>query len=414
MTRDAASDVPPTTEDALDHEEFARLYSRHARQLCTTAPSPPRKAKGTTASPGPNPPPINAFDGASPMTSLVRRRLLGHRPAGRRIAVGAFTLVELLVVIAIIGVLVSLLLPAVQAAREAARRSECQNRLRQIALACVSHHDARGHFPSGSSADLEDPQPGSTKSYTALSFIPHILPYMEQQSLQNIVNLKQSWFRPVNYDRAFKTPLPMFSCPSQEPSQLTFVTRPGSTEPPEEHAHLQPHYMGVMGAKDNCPYTAVAAPESTYTLAPSGGAPACGNGGTADNGVLYIGSKVQSKDITDGGSNTFIVGEISWDVGPQRPWMVGFSSNTQLSGHFTYVIKNIAFPLNTAYRVYPNPPGGQPYPNNDASFGSLHPGGTFMALCDASVHFIREDVDLKGVLKPLASRASEEVVQVAF
>jgi prepilin-type N-terminal cleavage/methylation domain-containing protein len=326
----------------------------------------------------------------------------------------AFTLVELLVVIAIIGVLVALLLPAVQAAREAARRSDCQNRLRQVALACVSHHDAKGYFPSGSATDKEDPQPGANTSYTAFSFIPHILPYMEQQAVQNSMNMKQAWFRPVNYDTAFKTPLPGLACPSQNPVQLTFVTKPGSTDPPEEYAYLQPHYMGVMGAKDNCPYTATTFPETTYTLAPANAAPNCGNGGTADNGILYIGSRVKFKDIADGGSNTFLIGEASWDVGPQRPWMVGFSSNTQLAGHFTYVIKNIAYPLNTAYRVYPNPPGGQPYPNNDTSFGSLHPGGTFMALCDASVHFVREDVDLKGVLKAMASRGSEEIVQVSF
>jgi prepilin-type N-terminal cleavage/methylation domain-containing protein len=326
-----------------------------------------------------------------------------------------FTLVELLVVIAIIGVLVSLLLPAVQAAREAARRSDCQNRLRQIALACINHHDTRGQFPPGSSNDLEQPQPGASKSYTALSWVPFILPYMELQSVQSLVDMKQAWFRPVNYDRAFKTPLPQFSCPSQEPSQLTFVTKPGSTDPPEEFANLQPHYMGVMGAKDACPYNASAkAPESTYTLAPADAAPNCGQGGAAVNGVIYVASKVKSKDITDGLSNTFLVGEASWDVGPQRPWLVGFSSNTQVAGHFTYVIKNLAYPLNTAYRVYPNPPGGQPYPPNDTSFGSLHPIGAYFALCDGSVHFIREDVDLKGVLKPLASRASDETVQVTF
>src|SRR4051812_35601500 len=98
----------------------------------------------------------------------------------------AFTLVELLVVIAIIGVLVALLLPAVQAAREAARRTDCQNRLRQIGLACQGYHDAKGRFPSASAM-------GGPSFGTMLSYVAQILPYVELQNLQNLVNQNAHW-----------------------------------------------------------------------------------------------------------------------------------------------------------------------------------------------------------------------------
>src|SRR5262245_38768587 len=99
----------------------------------------------------------------------------------------AFTLVELLVVIAIIGVLVALLLPAVQAAREAARRSQCANNLKQMALACLSHHDAKGYFPSSGWAwgVTGDPDRGSGKEQPG-SWCYNILPYMEQQALHRL------------------------------------------------------------------------------------------------------------------------------------------------------------------------------------------------------------------------------------
>jgi prepilin-type processing-associated H-X9-DG protein len=317
-------------------------------------------------------------------------------------------LVELLVVIAIIGVLVALLLPAVQSAREAARRADCTNRLRQVTLAALTFHDAQQRFPSGSSTEPEAP---AGAKYTALSFIPYLLPHMEQGALAQTVNMKLAWNKPHNFNGPFKAPIPFMSCPSQEDAQLTFVTPPGSTNPPEEHRSLQPHYMGIMGAKAACPAPA----GSVYTMAdgnfPGATGNPCGQGGIATNGILYIGSKVNLKQVTDGASNTFIIGEASWDVGPQRPWIVGCSSTSQTAGHFTYVIKNIMFAFNTAYRGYPT---GTGFDNNDTSFGSRHISGANMALCDGSVQFVREDVNLDGVLKPMATREGDEVVSEDF
>src|SRR5690606_10258244 len=124
----------------------------------------------------------------------------------------AFTLVELLVVIAIIGILIALLLPAVQAARESARRVDCTNRLRQISLACLNHHNAYRRFPSASSASIEPP--GSPPyNYTGMGFIPQILPFTEEQSVSTLIDFKRHWSRPENAI-PFRTPLLALRCPS--------------------------------------------------------------------------------------------------------------------------------------------------------------------------------------------------------
>lgn len=326
----------------------------------------------------------------------------------RKLAVNGFTLVELLVVIAIIGVLVALLLPAVQAAREAARRSDCQNRFRQLALACQNHHDSKQAFPSASTDKFVT---GSTTNFTSLSYIAQILPYMELQNLGNLVDQKRHWADTQNVT-AVNTALPAIRCPSQETAEITFVDKPGQSGV-EEANMLRAHYMAVMGAKKNCPVASGESyPASTYLMAldPTTGQPECptGSGGCAITGVIYPGSKTAFKDIGDGSTNTFLLGEASWDIGPQRVWMVGSHARTKVNG-YQYTAKNITWPLNTAYRAA----AGQPasiYDNNDLSFGSRHQGGTHFAMADGSVQFVREDVDLVGVLRPMATRASEEVV----
>ena len=99
------------------------------------------------------------------------------------------------------------------------------------------------------------------------------------------------------------------------------------------------------------------------------------------------------KDITDGTTHTFLVGEIAWAKGPQRVWAAGGGSKTNL-GTFIYSAKNVMYPLNTKCRVSDETPtcDGE---NNDISFGSIHSGGCFFAMCDGSVQFIRDDIALK-------------------
>ena len=320
----------------------------------------------------------------------------------------AFTLVELLVVIAIIGVLVALLLPAVQAAREAARRTDCMNRMRQVALACQNHHDAKQHFPSSSLDDVAQP-PSSPVKLTGFGYIPQILPYMEGQSVAKLINFTKHWQDPLN-DAAEQTVLSSFRCPSKPGGEPTFSDGAGSTSLTE--SEVSAHYQGVMGAKVGCPVPSGSAhPQSTYSMAP-----ACGgtSGGSAINGIIIPAGRVNLKEVTDGTTQTFIVGEASWDSGGQRSWILGSQSSSTPEAH-NYTSKNIMYSLSSAARMN----GGVEWPvlveNNDVSFGSRHPGGgAHFAMCDGSVQWIREDANLDGVLKPLASRASDEVFQPPF
>jgi prepilin-type N-terminal cleavage/methylation domain-containing protein len=120
-----------------------------------------------------------------------------------------FTLVELLVVIAIIGILVALLLPAIQAAREAARRTSCSNKLRQLALALHNHHDSVGRFPVSNFFGKS----GKPKLAGLWGELPQLLPYLEESTLHDYVDFTKTPNDPRNL-QAIKTPLDVLSCPS--------------------------------------------------------------------------------------------------------------------------------------------------------------------------------------------------------
>jgi prepilin-type N-terminal cleavage/methylation domain-containing protein len=321
-----------------------------------------------------------------------------------------FTLVELLVVIAIIGVLVALLLPAIQAAREAARRTDCLNRLRQLGQAAHNYVSARGELP-----------PHGDR-FTGLSSQARLLPYMEQQQLLNLVNQKVHW---RDQTQAVKeTPLPFLKCPSQDPMEFTDVLASGPAG--FRDTPLRCHFMANMGAKPSiCPSPLGGStyPENTYTMLNCTQNPDT-DGGMATNGLLYVESKVSFNDITDGSSNTLLYGEVSWNIGIQMTWLAandpGVSSMTlaeikalpvERISVWTYNAKNMAQPMSTAPYIPTWDDRPSPFALHDTSYGSKHVGGCHMLMGDGSAGFWQENVDLKGVLKPMASRASEDVYQ---
>jgi len=297
----------------------------------------------------------------------------------------AFTLVELLVVIAIIGVLVALLLPAVQAAREAARRMSCSNNLKQIGLALQNYHDTLLAFPYGGT----DGAKRSTPAMNDISWHVRILPFIEQNAIYEKVN----WALP--YNNAANTPIMHFQvkgyfCPSQS------VVRSGSSGEKDASQGLPgftTHYYGVNGPQGTNTITG-----QTYTNHPN---TSSGHGDIAGDGVLNTYEASNMSAVTDGTSNTYLAGEISFQKACQpanahslRVWTRGGgSSNT------TSATKNVEFAINST-----------PYTSgnfNDVSFGSQHPGGALFGLVDGSVRMMSANVDM-SIYKAMASRSGGE------
>jgi len=346
-----------------------------------------------------------------------------------------FTLVELLVVIAIIGILVALLLPAIQAAREAARRADCLSRLRQIGIAAHNFHDEKKYFPPH--GELLNRPPPDDRDANGLSSQAYMLPYMENKDVLNLVDRSKHWSA-VQNEKAVRTALSFFRCPSQNAVERTEIRYP---TPVTEETDLRCHYVGIMGAKPG-PHTydrpggctnpapgrtsGWAWPMNTYLQNNCSEDAVGSSGGTAANGVirprgnLYSATlarifpvgPVKMASVTDGTTHTMMYGEMSWDVGLQRTWIVGSVSPQDQYG-YVYNAKNVKHGIHVA--AYDDDNGNRTnIPLTDISLGSKHPGGTHLLMCDGSANFVREDVDVEGVLRPMASRASEDVYQSPF
>jgi prepilin-type N-terminal cleavage/methylation domain-containing protein/prepilin-type processing-associated H-X9-DG protein len=338
----------------------------------------------------------------------------------------AFTLVELLVVIAIIGILVALLLPAIQAAREAARRADCVSRMHNMGIAAHNFHDAKGHLPHHGGGKLvataRTPMPDFRQN-SGISSQAQLLPYMEDAALVNLVDLGSHWR--FQDESVKQKELPIFKCPSQTPVEWTDFL----AEAPRRDTTLRCHYFAIFGAKpESCGQgsgpTAIEdsldPPENAYSMV--GCIIAVGrnnSGGMATNGVLYWDSDLPFKRITDGLSHTMMYGESSWDCGINMTWLAasdyfGDEKDKTTNGATTWVFngRNIALPINSIAWLRDwddtTPPVAVNY--HDVSLGSRHPGGCNVLMCDGSVSFLNDSMDL-AVLKAMASRAGGEVIQ---
>jgi prepilin-type N-terminal cleavage/methylation domain-containing protein len=285
----------------------------------------------------------------------------------------AFTLVELLVVIAIIGILIGILLPAVQAARESARRMSCTNNLKQIGLALQLHHDARKSLPAGWSAYDGNNQPYALGT-PGWSWATQILPYMELGSvLRNSIDSKLPLSDPSNaYVRTLN--LAGFRCPS-DPTQLTFID-------PEDPLQLElavGNYVGVFGTGNI--HDSVTIPAGQQFVG---------------DGTLYHNSAVKFRDIRDGLSHTFIVGERSSAL-CFSTW-VGSPANDECGPG---LILGSALDPPNALGFMTNPD-----PHN---FSSRHSKGTNFCCVDGSVHLIDQSID-EVVYRALCTRASGDSI----
>ncbi len=289
----------------------------------------------------------------------------------------AFTLIELLVVIAIIGILMSLLLPAVQAVREAARRTHCKNNIRQVAIAAHMFHDSNERLPAGWIGDSVDNLPG-------WGWASKVLPFMEENNLYDTIDFKLAIDDPSNTS-AVATLISTFKCPSDPAPEIVDLV------PTVGNGGLPPPSI-LAGA----PALAWSAPPSTYLV---GRANYSGMFGTFEieddpdhgDGVFFRNSKVRFADILDGLSHTFLIGERTSDYGAMT-WL----------GTIGWLDESMARVVGLADHA-PNATGG-----HIDDFRSHHPSGANFAAADGSVHLINEAIDLE-IYKAWATRWGREV-----
>lgn len=285
----------------------------------------------------------------------------------------AFTLIELLVVIAIIAILIAMLVPAVQKVREGAARTECTNKLKQLALALANYHDRHSAFPPAhcqNTLSYNCPPPPDTKQYFAWS--ARILPYIEQRALYDQVNWNAHpwWQHPIN-----ETPLDIYRCASD--SRPTFVAKYGA-----DLVALS-GYMGVSGT-DQLAY----------------------------DGILHVNAKVQMKRILDGSSNTLLIGERPPSEDLVYGWWFAGAGPPPNFGATDVVIG-----VNEIKNPGASPPDRDTFrqgsivdPGQDHKwhFWSLHPAGTNFAFADGAVRFIGYDIG-QPTINALSTRAGGEI-----
>jgi prepilin-type N-terminal cleavage/methylation domain-containing protein/prepilin-type processing-associated H-X9-DG protein len=206
-----------------------------------------------------------------------------------RFAPAGFTLVELLVVIAIIGILVAFLLPAVQAAREASRRSQCQNNLKQIGLAVQNHHDARRAFPMGRNG----------WNQKAVSWAFFLLPYMEETAIYNSWHSNDEVYKPSN-DATMRTPIEAYACPSRRRAAAD-RNFDNNNAPPVAEA------IGVATLADYSANAGIKLLTGMTSDENSGGI--FGNYSRIVAGPIFSGSHISARQVEDGLSKTIAIGE---------------------------------------------------------------------------------------------------------
>ena len=299
-----------------------------------------------------------------------------------------FTLIELLVVIAIIAVLIALLLPAVQQAREAARRSQCTNNLKQIGLAFHNYHSSSQLFPPGWVVPRFPPCMGGTTPDIAYRYVCanpswglYILPFVDQAPLYNLQTFNGATLAcdpatlsyisgygviaAPNTNNKLGTTLPIYACPSDTQFKTAGEGNWGRSS-----------YVVCRGN------TNLSGQATQMTLSP---------------GAFYTNSSTNLRDITDGSSNVFAAGEVSdrqWAILDGGPNTGGLWARMPFHKKEDYVVRttDASHPLNRSTPTSTTPAVGMT--NDNDGFGSMHTGGAYFVFCDGHVRFISQNIDI--------------------
>ena len=294
----------------------------------------------------------------------------------------AFTLIELLVVIAIIAVLIALLLPAVQQAREAARRSQCKNNLKQLGLAIHNYHDTANTIPPGYVSALANGGVGTNWGWNAM-----LLPGLDQSALYNQISSTivtgtltgfmqpvTSFPAPTGTNTYLQTKIAALRCPSDTGAETVTPLTPGNTP-----TWGRSNYMASFGPNFGISNT-LSTPLATITAA------VVYNPG----GAFYLNSRRNFSAFTDGLSNTILVGERrapglqnTLAVGGDGVWAGstdgGYIGNSLIMGEMATPINSTAATIGTAH--------------HQSGFSSIHVGGAHYLMGDGAVRFISENIN---------------------
>jgi prepilin-type N-terminal cleavage/methylation domain-containing protein len=307
-----------------------------------------------------------------------------------------FTLIELLVVITIIGILMSLLLPAVQSAREAARRTQCENNLKQLGLAMLHHEEAMKAFPTGGWGWAWQAEPGRGSDFGQPgSWAYGILPYVEQNPLYEMGSGgNRAAVAASNAERA-QYALPIFLCPTRRGVSLftNVWNRYVNCDPIDQISRSD--YAANAGDQKMCQFSACG----------GGGPPTLEDGDTTwywpdtsgFSGVVYLRSQIRISDIKDGTTCTYMIGEKylnplhyedGQDASDNQGLFTGFANDNQRTTHPELAPMHDLWGESGMIEV-------EPGHLSNCRFGSAHPTTWNVVFCDGSVHVLSYNIDLE-------------------